>query len=300
MNYIKTFIKSIFIGMGAIAPGLSGGALAMIFGLYERLISAVSHIFTKWRENFLFLVTVGAGAVFGVVAFAGIQRYLLANYMTPTMFVFAGLVVGTIPSLLRSALKKREVEPHESRKNITISAILFGIGLGLGLLLSVLDGKDVNVVEAAVDLNLKNALYLFLAGIVLAGSLVIPGISGTVLLMLIGAYGLFLNAIADIKNVLFIFESQSMFESVVRNLLLLIPIGLGVGVGAILYSKLMEYLLKRFYSFTYFTIIGFVIGSLFELLPEGFSLNREGVLSIILCLIAILTSYHFNTRYAQD
>lgn len=298
MGYLLLFIKSMFIGVGAIAPGLSGGALAMIFGIYERLVSAVSHLFTKLKENFVFLATVAAGIAVGVVFFAGVQRFLLANYKQETMFVFAGLVLGTVPGLIQQGRRKME---HPTRKNWAIHIGIFLLTLSIGIWFAILDGSEPKTETVAIALNLKNLILLFFAGVVLAGSLVIPGISGTVLLMLLGFYGLFINTVADLKDVIFIFQSREMFESVVRNLILLVPLGAGVGLGAIVYAKLMEYLLKHYYSFTYAAIIGFVLGSIYELVPiHRFAFDRSGVLSLILALIALVVSYEFNRRYGEQ
>lgn len=298
MGYLLLFIKSIFVGVGAIAPGLSGGALAMIFGIYERLVSAVSHLFTKLKENFVFLATVAAGVAVGVVFFASVQRFLLANYMQETMFVFAGLVLGTVPGLVKHGKNKME---RQDLKSWTIHIAIFLITLGIGIWFAVLDGSEPKTETVQIAINLKNIVLLFFAGVVLAGSLVIPGISGTVLLMLLGFYGLFINTIADLKDIFLIFQSKEMFESVIRLLILLAPLGVGVGLGAIFYAKLMEYLLKYFYSFTYAAIIGFVIGSIYELVPiHRFQWNRTGVLSLILALIGLVVSYEFNRRYGEQ
>jgi putative membrane protein len=290
MKYFSIFFKSIFIGIGAIAPGLSGGALAMIFGLYERLVNAVSQLFSKLRENFVFLALVGSGAIFGVVSFAGVQRYLIGNYMMQTMYVFAGLVIGTLPQLFKKGNKKGFDKKY---------LIGFVITFAIGVILSLLGNNEINVQDQEVVLNFKNIVFLFLAGAVLAGSLVIPGISGTVLLMLIGAYGIFINAVADLKDVLFILESPEMFMSVIDNLLLLAPIGLGLVVGAVFYAKLMAYLLDQHYSYTFYAVLGFVTGSLFELIP-GVSFDKTGISSMIFGLIACVISLQVNNKWLKD
>ena len=295
MGYLLLFIKSIFIGVGAIAPGLSGGALAMVFGIYERLISAVSHLLTKLKENFFFLATVAAGVAVGVVLFAGIQRFLMTHYLQQTMFVFVGLVLGTVPGLVNEGKSKMK---NTSTREWSIHIVLFLLTMSVGILFAVLDGSRPNTEDITIAMNLKNMVILFFAGVVLAGSLVIPGISGTVLLMLLGFYTVFINTVADLKDVIYIFHSRETFEAIVRHVILLVPIGLGVGIGAILYSKIMEYLLANYFSYTYAAIIGFVIGSLYELVPiHTFVWNREGVLSIILCLMALVVSYEFNRRF---
>ena len=142
-------------------------------------------------------------------------------------------------------------------------------------------------------------VYLFIIGIVMSASLVIPGISGTVLLMLIGAYGLILTAIADIKNIFLLpFASGSMVESVIENFMILIPLGVGALVGAVIFSKLMDFLLKKFYGFTYYAVLGFIIGSIPELLPK-FSFDKSFVVGILLFFVGLVVSLRFNAKYGE-
>lgn len=290
MKYIPIFLKSIFIGIGAIAPGLSGGALAMIFGLYERLIDAISHLFSKLKANFAFLASVALGAGLGIVAFAVVQRYLLSHYQMQTLFVFAGLVIGTLPNLFKEANK--EGYKHQY-------LIPFVVTLGCGIVLALLNQNELTLTNpGSIDINLKNMVFLGFAGFILAGSLVIPGVSGTVLLMLVGVYGIFLNALADFKNIIYIFSSQTVFQELVHNIVLLLPVGVGLLMGAIFYAKVMKYLFKQYYGYTYYGVLGFVVGSILELYP-GFTFNQTGISSLIFGLAATVISLELNKRLVK-
>lgn len=288
--------KGILIGAGSIAPGVSGGAIAIIFGLYEKIINSINNFFKDIKNNALFLINIGIGVAIGIVLFSSIQLTLLKHYALPTMFTFAGLVIGTIPRLLKTANKKGF--------NYYL-LIPFFLALGLGLFFCWIDNTSIsdNIQETELVFNFRNIIYLFLIGIVLSGSLVIPGISGTVLLFLIGVYGLVMNAIASIKDIFLLpFASKDMILAFLDKMYILIPLGLGLVVGTLLFSRLMEYLINKHYSITYYAIVGFVIGSLPELIPifnQAISINRTLILSIILLLVASYVSFYLN-KFAKD
>ncbi|MDF2700160.1 MAG: hypothetical protein K0Q49_1716 [Haloplasmataceae bacterium] len=290
MNFLKNVFKSIFIGAGAVAPGVSGGALAIVFGLYEKIIYAINNVFKDFKKHVFFLLSIGIGAGIGVVLFASIQLALIDRFPMQTMFTFLGLVVGTIPTLFYTAIKK-----GYSHK----LWIPFFITLAIGILFSLLDNPSIkdNIEQTEVIINVRNISFLFVVGFIMAGSLVIPGISGTVLLLLLGVYGLVMNAITDVKGVLELpFGSKEMIYAIMEKMYILIPLGLGLAVGALIFSKLMEYLLEHKYSITFFAIIGFVVGSLPELVL-GLDFNTGAktiILSIIFFLIASLSSFYIN------
>lgn len=296
MKFLKMLAKGILIGAGSIAPGVSGGAIAIIFGLYEKIINSINNFFKDIKNNALFLINIGIGVAIGIVLFSSIQLTLLKHYALPTMFTFAGLVIGTIPRLLKTANKKGF--------NYYL-LIPFFLALGIGLFFCWIDNTSIsdNIQETELIFNFRNIIYLFLIGIVLSGSLVIPGISGTVLLFLIGVYGLVMNAIASIKDIFLLpFASKDMILAFLDKMYILIPLGLGLVVGTLLFSRLMEYLINKHYSITYYAIVGFVIGSLPELIPifnQAISINRTLILSIILLLVASYVSFYLN-KFAKD
>ncbi len=287
---LSIFIKSIFIGIGAILPGISGGALAIIFGLYEKIISSISNFFKNPKQNFAFLSLVGSGVCIGVILFSNIQKILLSKYETATLFTLLGLLIGTLPSLFKTANNN-----GFSKKYL----IPFFITLLTAFCFSFIGNNDVILAEKSIDMNFINFIYLFIIGIIMSASLVIPGISGTVLLMLIGAYGFILTAIADIKNIFLLpFASDSMMDGVIKNIMVLIPIGIGVLVGAVIFSKLMDYLLKKHYSLTYYAVLGFIIGSIPELLPK-FSIDLSFFIGVLLFFIGLIISLKFNGKYSS-
>ena len=287
---LSNFTKGIVIGIGAILPGISGGSHAVIFGLYEKLIHSVSNFFKDPKKNFIFLAVIGSGACLGIVLFSNVQKFLFSHYEIPTMFSLCGLFLGTIPGLFKQANKNG---------SSVFCLIPFFIAFAVSILLSLAGNSDMEVGTEDLYLNFRNFLYIFITGVIMAGSLVIPGISGTVLLMLIGAYGIFLQMIADIKYIfLFPFVSKSMHGEIINNILILIPLCLGLAAGALLFSKLMDFLFKKSYSFTYYAVLGFMLGSVPELIP-GYSGNFFGYITgIMLFLAGLVLSLKFNAKYS--
>lgn len=267
MDFLSNVLKGVLIGVGSIAPGVSGGALAMILGLYEKLVYAVGNFFKDIKKNIIFLFPIGLGGGIGVIAFSKILKFLLANYTMPTTYTFAGLIVGTLPVLFKRANKKGF---KKSYLIFLVAALALAVSFAF-----IESGFSADQAAAQIELTGGNIVKLILIGFLIAGSLVIPGISGSVLLMLIGVYTLFLDAVASI------------------NVFVLAPIAIGLGIGVLAFSKLMEYMLDRHYGITYYAVIGFLIGSIPEVIT-GFPSGSTGVLSILLFIVGVITSYYFS------
>ncbi len=174
------------------------------------------------------------GVCFGIVLFSNIQKFLFTYYEIPTMFSLCGLFLGTIPGLFR----------HANKNGFSgLCLVPFFIAFLISIFFSLSGNSGIEVDSENLHLNFKNFIYIFILGFIMAGSLVIPGVSGTVLLMFIGAYGVFLNIIADIKYIfLFPFVSKSMHSKIINNILILIPLCAGLMAGVLLFSKLMDFL----------------------------------------------------------
>ncbi|HEY8364901.1 MAG TPA: DUF368 domain-containing protein [Haloplasmataceae bacterium] len=286
MNFLKNVLKSTLIGIGSIAPGFSGGALAIVLGLYEKILNAINNLFKDFKKHGVFLISIGLGAGIGIIIFSSIQLTLIKRFEMPTMFTFAGLVVGTIPTLFIKANKK-----GYSKKYI----IPFIITLAIGLLFTYINNTTIsdNIEKTEVILNFPNIIYLIIIGFIMAGSLVIPGISGTVLLFLLGAYGLVLNSIAGFLDILKLSSISEMFYAFLDKVIIIIPLLVGLLIGVLFFSKLMEYLLNRYYGLTYYAIIGFVIGSIPELIPN-ITFNKTFIISLVCFLIASIISLQIN------
>ena len=264
MVFLSSFFKGVLIGVGNIAPGVSGGALAIILGLYEELIHCVNTFFQDIKRNFLFLLPIGLGVAAGIIGFSNVLNFLFDRYPMPTTFALAGLIVGMLPVFWKKANAKGFKIYYLIPLVITLALSLFFFMVETGYTGS----------SPVQQLDIK---ALLLCGFLIAGSIVIPGISGSVLLILLGVYGAILNAIATI------------------DIPVLIPLSLGLALGVLVFSKLMGYLLKRYYSITYYAILGFIIGTLPELL-KGISWDHTLITGIICFVIGLYVSLRISMK----
>ena len=232
-------IKGFFMGVANIIPGVSGGTLAITLGIYERLLEAISHFFKKFKENISFLIPIGIGAVLFIVLGSRIIEFSLENYPLPTILFFTGLILGGIPMLYK------KVQGHINGKNLIIFILTFAFVIGIMFLKS---GSNVNLKEV----DFLGYFLLFFVGVIAAATMIIPGISGSFMLMVMGYYKPILNVINEFTS----------FENVMHNFFILLPFGLGVLVGVVGIAKILEYLFKKFEVPTYFGVLGFVLSSI--------------------------------------
>lgn len=259
------FIKGIFVGIFNIIPGLSGSVLLIILNLYEKCLNSISNILKKPKENILFLLPIGLGILLGTYLFSKVILIMIKTYQVETFIVFIGFLLGTIPNLFKTALK-------DGFKNSYI--IPFLITIALGILMLLIDTKELTY---QIDYNLYSLIKYFIIGILLSISTIIPGISSTVLLSLFNLYGIYIVSISSL------------------NLIVLIPTLLGLIITTFILSKIISYLIKNYYGYTYFSILGFTIATIPSLLNFNIELNQTLIISIILGIIAfIITNYTFK------
>ena len=240
MKQLRHFFKGMAIGATMMIPGVSGGTMALILGIYNDIIGAISNIFKEFKKHAVFLLVVGAGSVLGLVAISWIVDYFLKNFNNPTMFLFCGIVVGGFPVLFK------EANVGERKKTDFIWLVIGFLIVG-GLMY--LDAKFDKSLFTFTSLSVGSFIYLFIAGIVVSVALILPGISTSFLLL---ALGLLEPTMEAIKT---------------YNLAFLAPLLIGVLFGVMATTKLLESLMKNKPRPTYLMIIGFVIASLIEVFP---------------------------------
>lgn len=252
-------MKGIVVGFGGILPGLSGSILLVIFGLYQDTVNALGTLMKNLKKNIIFLLPICLGMVTGVLLFSKAVDFLLNNYEMQTRFAFFGLVLGTIP------LFYKEVKKEGFNKKYYI-LILLSLLFGLFLIMNSGVGKQIS------ELNFLTSSLL---GLVVAASSIVPGVDTTVILSSLGLYEAYVSALANI------------------NFLVLMPLGLGVLVGVLVVSKIMNLLIKKYYTITFSIIFGFFISIVPSVLTDSCVLgfNFESVISIILMIVCIFISY---------
>nr|WP_255802462.1 DUF368 domain-containing protein [Treponema denticola] len=247
LNYIKKIIAGIAIGIANVIPGVSGGTIAVVFGVYSDLIGAASLDIKTIKANFKIYLCLFGGIGLGILLFARLFKLVYERFPIQTNFFFIGLIVGSIFIIFEFV---REKEQKSSFK--TASKILwFFIGLSIMLALYFFKGAAASSTAAVETLSLGSFIFLFLAGFVGAAAMVIPGISGSFLLLIMGAYYTVIKAITEL------------------NIPVLIPVGLGILAGIILSARLIGFLMEKFPKITYAFILGLVAGSIRHMLPDG-------------------------------
>ena len=271
-NFITTYAKGIVVGLGAITPGLSGSILLVIFGLYHKALDSISTLFKNFKKNLAFLIPLALGIGSGMLIFSKIAQYFLGNFEMQTRFTFLGLVVGTIPLFIREVTKEKKSEGKPFPKSYIF--LILG-ATAFGLLISYFGGVDFPQVK---NPNIFQSVVL---GVVVAASYIIPGVDSAVILNYFGMYNLWLS-VADLDNLL----NRDFFLKIA------LPTALGLIVGVLLISTLINFLLKRFYTITFSVIFGLFISIIPKLLNSncipGF--DAKTVISFILMIIGFCLS----------
>ena len=252
MAFLRNCAIGIAIGSGAILPGISSGVFCVIFGIYEKLIDSILNFFKFPKKNFKFLLPIFIGMFIGVFIFSNLINYFLIKIPLQTKSIFIGLILGSIPSLFKEVNKNYKFE----LKYLLFTLISFIIGI-----LSVFLESNISTNITSVNFNY---FYLLLSGFLMSIGVIVPGVSSTVILMLMGVYSSYISSIS------------SLYFPI------LIPLGIGLILGSIIFMKITNFLLKKFYIQTFYTIIGFTLGSIFVLFP-----NVHSDLNGLICIICI-------------
>ncbi|HQE66208.1 MAG TPA: DUF368 domain-containing protein [Bacillota bacterium] len=267
MSFLSGFFKGMLIGVGGVAPGVSGGAIAVIFGLYERITDAIADIFKDFKKNAVFFFPIALGGGVGVLGFSKIMQYLFQYYEVQVKYLFIGLMLGTLPVVFRQANKK-------GFRAIYIVPCI--ISLSITIITVILENSGIDIIPDTAPGMLQLALY----GAIIGLGTIVPGISASFVLMYLGAYKIVLDGLANI------------------NLSILVPVGTGFVISIILFAKFISFLFKKAYGFTYYTVIGFVIGSIIAIFP-GISFSSEYLISILLFIIGYFISFSLS-KHSKD
>ena len=253
---ILLFLKSIIIGIANIIPGVSGGTLAVMLNVYDPITEKIGNFFLVDRKTkisyFFYLLIVLVGAATGIFLFANIIKYSITNYPKITVTVFTLLILPSIPYIVKGL-------DYKKKKNIL--AFCYGATIMIIFILLGLKYGDKTVGAVTIQLSEGFAatylIKLFLCGIVAAGAMIIPGISGSLLLMMLGEY----------YNVVYLISSlaSSLKEKSFTIFIPLVVLALGVGVGLVAFSKAINYLLKNHREFILFFIEGIITFSIIQM-----------------------------------
>ncbi len=258
-------LKGFVLGIANIIPGVSGGTLALTLGIYERLIEAISHFFKNLKENLKFVLCLGIGILISLALFSNVIGYCLDNYKFATILFFIGFILGGMPLLLK------KVKGTINVKNIIFFAITFSIVMAM----TFMSAGDRTI--SLETLSLGKLISLFFSGMIASASMLLPGISGSFVLMLIGYYYPIINAIREFTKL----------HNLFHNVIVLSTAGIGIILGIIFAAKLIEYLLKKYEIPTYYGIIGFVTSSIISIFITALA-SYVGIIEIIVGILLMI------------
>lgn len=272
LNHLVVALKGMWIGGTMTVPGVSGGSMAILLGIYDRLIFSISKFTKDIKNNIIFLVEFVLGAGVGLVLFSQFILMLLQKYTMPTSYFFLGAVAGGIPLIIKEAnIKKSDFLNKKTGKydHYTVGKVLLYIlyafiGIGFVYLISLIPEG----VFVANESGIQNFLIKIAGGVIVAIALVLPGISVSQMLLMLGLYE---EVFGSIKNF---------------DILPLIPLGIGLVAGIILSTLAIGKAIEKHPQATYIIVFGFVLGSLPKLFP-----GMPNGSDIFVCLLTAILGF---------
>lgn len=240
------FIKGFILGIANVIPGVSGGTMAVSMGLYELILSSIGNFFKDIKGNFIKLLPIILGILVAIVSTSKLVTYALTNYKAQTLCLFIGLIFGGVSLIMR------KIKGKGSKTNYLIFFVIFFFVISLNFL------KTGLIEISFTNMGIIDYLLLLLMGFIASSAMVIPGISGSFILMVLGYYDKIIYTISTITD----------FSKLGSNLLILVPFGIGVIIGIVFMAKLITNLIKKYETKTYFAIMGFVLSSVVVLLLQ--------------------------------
>ncbi|WP_433957280.1 DUF368 domain-containing protein [Cytobacillus horneckiae] len=265
----KNIIKGTAMGTVETVPGVSSSTIAMLLGIYEKLIEAINALTTKeWKKGLMFLIPVVFGIGIGFLLSIRVVDYFLTWYPIQTHYFFIGLIIGMLPFIWKSGLEGLSKETYGASQFI-IMLIFFALVSSLNFL------PDKEAVMT--NLTAFDYVFLFFSGWLASTALVLPGISGAMILMILGTYKTATNAIMDL------------------NIPVILVVGLGIVCGILITGKLVRYMLHTHHDTTYSIMLGLIAGSLVVLYP-GLPVH---IGTLFICIILVIAGFLLSTLISR-
>lgn len=265
---VKNILKGAVMGIANVIPGVSGGTMAVSMGIYDKIIHAVTHLFSEFKESMKTLIPIGIGIVLAIVAVARLIEYLFGVVPFQTNLLFIGLILGGLPAMGRKV----------KGQSIKISHILaFFLFFALVVGCASLEGSEGGAAD--LSFSVANVGKLLGVGVIASATMVVPGVSGSMILMVLGYYEPVLGMINRFVDHLKAFDVQGLLS----DCGVLVPFGIGVVVGIFAIAKLIEIVFAKWPLLAYWAIIGLIIASPVAILM----MNQFGELSVITVLTGV-------------
>ena len=262
MNYILLALKGIAIGIANAVPGVSGGTIAVIVKIYDKLLEAITPNIKKLIKNLPFLIPVGIGMLIGVLAAAKLLGFLFDEYNVPTQMFFVGVVIGSMPMIYKECTVEKKLSA------VCIAPFAAGI-----LVMAAMAFLSPAESTAAGSFDLGGGIMLFISSVLAAIAMIIPGISGALIMKVLGAYDTVIGALNNF------------------DLAILIIVAVGVVLGIFIAAGVISMLLKKFRRGTYCLISGLIIGSVPSIFPSNFTFDAQGIIGIVVLIIGLAVPF---------
>ncbi len=266
---IKNLLKGIVMGVANIIPGVSGGTMAVSMGIYDKLLHCVTHLFKEFKESMKFLIPIFIGIGIALVGLSFIIQPAFERFPLQTSCLFIGLIVGGLPAICQKV----------KGKGIRISYVLpflifFAVVVGMAAM------GEKEGTAADLSFNILSVIKLFIVGVIASATMIIPGVSGSMMLLLLGYYNPVISSIKNFITALVAFDMQGILQGCG----VLVPMGLGIVVGIFAIARLIELLFEKFPIQAYWAIIGLIVASpIAVLLMAGIA--SVSVLSVLVSIV---------------
>ena len=270
-DLINQLLRGVVIGVANIIPGVSGGTMMVSMGIYDTLIHCITHLFKEFKKSILTLLPYAIGMLAGILALASVISWGLENYPLPTNTLFIGLILGGLSPLLKKIDKKK----------INAAAVIAFIALFALIIWMGFQNKDSIQNADTIEMNAVQMLLMVVMGVIASGTMIIPGVSGSLVLMLLGYYKAVTGALKTVASGLVHFD----FAALGQPLLMLIPFVVGIVLGIFGVAKAIEWLTSKYPTATYCGVLGLVVASPISLLIQT---DMSGA-SFVIVLISIIT-----------
>lgn len=280
-EFIVNILRGMVVGIANVIPGVSGGTMMVSMGIYDKLILVLTHFIKRMKEAIALLVPIVIGMLLSIAIFAKIfSEILFPKFPLQTNMFFVGLIIGGLPVIYR------RVKGNTIRLSQIIACVLFFcVVVGFSLL------DAGNGTNAEITFSVGTVVKMFVIGIIAAATMVIPGVSGSMIMMILGYYNMIIDTVNRFVNALKAFDIPAMLDTFV----VLIPFGLGVVVGFVAVAKLIEYLLKKFPLITYWAIIGLIVASPFAILIM-MEVETIGIIEILTGVVLLVVGFFISMK----
>lgn len=280
-EFILNILRGIVIGISNVIPGVSGGTMMVSMGIYDRLILVLTHFIKRMKEAVALLVPIAIGMVLAIAIFAKLfSEVFFPRFPLQTNLFFIGLILGGLPVIYR------KVKGVSIKLPQIVAFLLFFVLVTVLAFVGEGGGAD-----ADITLSAGNVLKLFGVGVIAAATMVIPGVSGSMIMMILGYYNTIINTINECIDALRAFDIPALLDTFV----VLVPFGIGVVVGIVAVAKLIEFMLKKYPAITYWAIIGLIVASPIAILIM-MEIGTIGVVEILSGVVLLVVGFCISMK----